>query len=175
MPETIARIASFLLAGAFAWASVAKLSDLGAWRNVLGGYGIPERARPPLVIGVPLFELAIAVVIVLVSVEIGAVLSVIALAAFSLAILRARSLNGDRLPCGCFGASNVRDYKTMMLRNAFLGLLAALVLVSDATAVRPSLPGAGETVPAALALGGIALIAWVARQTSVSLRRREHN
>ena len=175
MPETIARIASLLLAGAFAWAALAKLSGFGAWRNVLAGYGIPERLRPSVSVAVPLGELVIAFVTVLVAAQIGALLSLMALAGFSLAILRARSLQGDRLPCGCFGGADVRSYKTMMLRNVLLALLAGTVLLGDVTASRPSLPGAGESIPAVLTIVGAALIVWVAWQTSVSLRRREHH
>lgn len=173
MPETVARIAPLLLALAFAWAAIAKLSGFDRWRTALAGYSLPSAIERPSAVLVPIVELAVAFVTIAVSVRIGAIAAVVLLALFSLAILRARAIKGDRLPCGCFGGSAERHYSTMMMRNAALAILAAIVLVSDTEpgAALSSLPQGSDVVPAALVLAGVVLVGWVAMQTSRSLRR----
>ena len=174
MPETVARIAPLLLALAFAWAAVAKLSGLERWRTALAGYGLPGPIERPTAALVPIAELAVAFVTIAVSVRLGALVALAMLALFSVAILRARSIKGDRLPCGCFGGSAVRHYTTMMLRNAALGTLAVIVFFSagDTGDVSASVPAASDVLPAVLVLAGVALIGWVGVQTSRSLQRR---
>lgn len=177
MPETFARAASVALVIAFAWAGIAKLINFASWRTVLGSYGFPERVRSVVAVATPIVELIVAGVILFISPRIGAVLTVAALALFSLAILNARTLNGDRLPCGCFGSSSERDYKTMLLRNAVLGAVAAAVLLSenDIESALLTVPTGTEVVPAVLAFAGCVLIVWVAWHTSASMRRGEHH
>ena len=162
MPEITVRIALLLLAAAFTWAAVAKLVAFRRWSAVIARYGLPapmDRIAGPLV---PLAELAIAVTMLFVSARVGAAAAVGALALFSLAVLRARSINGDRLPCGCFGGTEERHYRTMIWRNAGLGALAAIVLLAhpERTDVGfPSAPEGSEMLPAALAVvGGIVVV-----------------
>ena len=173
MPETVARIAPLLLALAFAWAAIAKLSGFDRWRTALAGYSLPSAIERSSAVLVPIVELAVAFVTIAVSVLIGAIAALLLLVLFSLASLRARAIKGDRLPCGCFGGSAERHYSTMMMRNAALATLAAMVLVSDAGpgAALSALPRGSDVVPAALVLAGVVLAGWVAMQTSRSLRR----
>lgn len=175
MPETLARIASLLLASAFSWAAVAKLSELRRWRSVVGRYGLPPSVAVLATPAVPVGELAIAVTIVAISPRVGALLSLTVLAMFSLAILRARAINGDRLPCGCFGGSAERHYQTMMLRNGGLGTLAGIVLLSQPNLepALPSMPSMGEALPALLTLAGATLTLWIAWHATTSLRRHD--
>lgn len=175
MPETFARVASVLLALAFGGAALAKLVNFASWRAVLGRYGLPQRSRGIVSVATPAIELAIATVILFVSPRIGAVIAIGALALFSLAILNARTLNGDKLPCGCFGRSSERDYKTMLVRNSVLSAVAAAVLLSE-TGMESALlsaPTGADAVPALLALAGFVLILWVAWHASTSMRRGE--
>jgi hypothetical protein len=176
MPETTARIASILIAGAFAWAAGSKLLGYRRWRNVLDRYGLPQPLRAVSAPTVPLVELAIAVTVLVVSPRIGAIAAVAVLAVFSLAIMRARALQGDRLPCGCFGGTSERNYQTMIVRNVLLGTLATIVGVSDiATGIGlPSAPTAADTLPVVLVIAGCALALWTGIQAASSLRRREH-
>lgn len=177
MPETFARIASGVLALAFGWAAIAKLINFASWRTVLGRYGFPQRLRGVTSVATPVLELAIGAVILFISPRIGAVMAIAALGLFSLAILNARTLNGDRLPCGCFGASSERDYKTMLVRNGVLGAVTAAVLLSE-NGIESALlriPSGADAVPALLALAGCALIVWIAWHTSTSMRRGEHH
>ena len=160
-----------MLALAFAWAGGAKVLGFERWRTALAGYGLPSAFERPVAVLTPIAELVVAFVTIAVSARIGGLASLAMLGLFSLAILRARSVTGDRLPCGCFGGSSERHYSTMMLRNAALGILAAAVSFGD-TDPSASFPAANDLFPAALALAGLALAGWVAVQTSRSLQRR---
>lgn len=175
MPESTARIASIVLALAFAWAGVAKLVTYRRWQQALDRYGLPRALRVVAAVAVPIFELAIAIALAFVSPRLGAIGAVVALAAFSLAIMRARALQGDRLPCGCFGGSSERNYQTMVTRNALLGTLATIVLVAriDTPLGFPSAPTASDALPIALVIGGCVLALWTGFHAASSLRRRE--
>lgn len=176
LPEVIARFAAVLLSLAFAWAAVAKLSAYARWKAVLARYGLPASVRYVAGPLVPVIEIATAVTIVFISARAGAAAACVLLAAFSLAILRARSINGDRLPCGCFGGSEDRHYRTMLWRNASLALLAALVLQArgEVNVTLPSMPQGGEWVAAGLVVVGGLLAVWMAWQVSSAFRNREH-
>lgn len=156
--------AALLLAAAFAWAVLAKAARPGAWRDALPGYRLPVRTTRLTLFAVPLAEAGAAVLLLSgddVS-KAGAALSVALLAGFSIAVLRARRLQGDRLPCGCFGGAGRRDYRIMLVRNAFLGGLAAAVLVvPDAWTFEIGSPGVSQLLPAALAALGVALVVWL--------------
>ena len=130
MPETLARFASLLLCATFGWAAVVKLLRYERWTAIVDRYALPSFLGTIAKPGVPLAEVAIAVTGVFVSQRVGAAAALAALALFSLAVLRARAINGDKLPCGCFGGSEERHYRTMILRNALLSTLAATVLLT---------------------------------------------
>lgn len=154
----------FLLAVAFFWAATAKASRPSAWRNALLGYRLPPVVLVPAFVGVPLAEIAAGVLLSAggVASRAGAALSVALLSAFSIAVLRARSLRGERLPCGCFGGSGSRDYRLMLVRNAALGVVAGLVLLVPAVArYEMEAPRASQAVPAALVALGLGLVAWL--------------
>ena len=176
MPEITARVASIVLAVAFAWAGTAKLLTYRRWRAALERYELPGPFQIIIAPVVPVAELAIAAVILFVSPRVGTIASVGAIAAFSLAIMRARALHGDRLPCGCFGGSSERNYQTMIVRNAALGTLATIVLISRIrTGIGlPPAPTAADAVPVALVIVGCAVGLWTALHVASSLRRREH-
>ena len=166
MPESLAYLAALSLAALFAWAAAAKALWVAGWRAAVGGFGLGRHAEPIALVGVPVVELGIAIVILWASARAGAALSLALLTAFSAAVLRARSMRGDRLPCGCFGRATERDYRAMLARNAIGGGLAAIVLLAGArdgileAAGRPSGP---ELLPAALTGLGAALTAFTLR------------
>ncbi|MGH2821060.1 MAG: MauE/DoxX family redox-associated membrane protein [Actinomycetota bacterium] len=175
MAETLVRIASLLLGVAFGWAALAKVVSFREWRGALGRYGLTRLLEPAAAFGVPVVEAATAALLLLGSMELGAALALALISSFSLAVLRARALRGDRLPCGCFGRASVRDYRVMLARNALLGALAAVVIVGGPPdGLSPGMPSPGELVPAALALAGIAAGLWTARQAMASMRRGGH-
>ena len=154
-----------LLALAFLGAAVAKVTRFGAWRSALSGYRLPQVAMGPALFLVPAIELAAGFLLARGgdATRAGAALTVGLLAGFSLAVLHARRVRGDRLPCGCFGGSGSRDYRLMLVRNVLLGAVAAtILLVPDVARYEVAAPDAGQLVPAALAALGLALIAWLA-------------
>lgn len=164
----------FLLAIAFFWAAVAKASRPSAWRSALLGYRLPDGIVTPALVFVPVVELVTGLLLAAggVGSKAGAALSVALLAAFSLAVLRARRLQGDRLPCGCFGGAGTRDYRLMLVRNAFLGAVAALVLLVPRVArFELEAPRGSQLVPALLVAVGVALIGWLAVSLSRGLGR----
>jgi len=163
MLATLAFVAAVSLAGMFAWAAAAKAIWPAGWRGAVGGFGIGRRSEPFVSITVPVVELAVAVTILWGDARAGAALALALLAAFSAAVARARSLQGDRLPCGCFGRATVRDYRTMLARNALGGGLAGVVLLAgprNGIFEAPGAPSGPELVPAALTCLGTVLVGW---------------
>ncbi|HWC13902.1 MAG TPA: MauE/DoxX family redox-associated membrane protein [Actinomycetota bacterium] len=175
MQDALARIASIFLAGAFLWAGASKLVTYSRWRGIVRRYALPSPVRSVSTLVVPLLELGVAFLIVLVSPRGGAAVALANLCLFSLAVLRARSLNGDKLPCGCFGGAEERHYATMLWRNFALALLVAVVLRGPEAPITAgaSLPGRGDMIPAALTLVGAAVVVWMLSQFHGSSRRRE--
>ena len=163
-----------LLGLAFAWAAIAKVARFPAWRAALSGYRIPRAVVTPALFLVPALEAGAAFLLARGgdATKAGASLVVALLSAFSLAVLRARRLGGDRLPCGCFGGSGSRDYRLMLVRNALLGAVAAAILLSPRLArYEVEAPGAAQVVPAALAALGVALIGWLVVTARLGARR----
>jgi methylamine utilization protein MauE len=165
MSPMILRPAAFVLALVFAWAGVAKLIRWRTWRVGLRRYrlGSWERAAS---VGVPAVELAVLAGLMAGRSRAAAALTLAMLSGFCLALLRARSAEGDRLPCNCFGTHSVFDYRTLLLRNGLLGVPAAVILIADkdfSLFDDLSLPTAGEALPAALVAIGVLFVAWTVR------------
>ena len=168
-------VVPFLLALAFFWAAIAKASRPAAWRSALSGYRLPARTVIPVLALVPVAEILVGVLLVSGgdATKAGAALSVALLSAFSLAVLRARRVAGDRLPCGCFGGSGSRDYRLVLVRNAVLGAMAATILLIPRLArYELETPSGSQVVPALLVAAGVVLIAWLALTTSRAGARR---
>ena len=164
MPEIVIRILALALAGTFLWSAVAKLLRFENWRAVLAGYRLPAPLELGARILVPATEVAVAAALLAGAVRLGAAASVLSLAAFSIAILRARALQGDKLPCGCFGKTKTRDYRFSLLRNGVLALVSGALLVrgEDGSPLAGfGAPEGSEAVAAASVLVGAALIAWM--------------
>lgn len=154
----------FLLAVAFFWAAIAKASRPSAWRAALVAYRLPAGITTPALVLVPVSETVTAVLLSAGgnASRAGAALSVALLGSFSLAVLRARGIQGDRLPCGCFGGSGSRDYRLMLVRNALLGSVASAILLVPAVArYELETPAAEQMLPALLVALGLVLIAWL--------------
>ncbi|MDQ4142849.1 MAG: hypothetical protein M3198_03740 [Actinomycetota bacterium] len=177
MPDPLLWTFQALLAVVFAWAAVAKTLQWRAWRSSLASYGIPRTIETPVAVLVPVAEVTV-VLLVLGGVARVAMASALALlAAFCLAVLRARSREGDRLPCGCFGKTEARDYRLMLVRNAALSALAGLVLLGGDgldPVTAGDVPEPGEVLPATLVIIGILLGGWILKQATSSMKRREH-
>ena len=164
MPDTVLRLASLALALLFAWSALAKMVRFAEWSALLRRYGLPRSLEATARLLVPLSELAVSVSLLLGALRLGAAAALLLLAAFSLGILRARSLQGDKLPCGCFGKTKTRDYRLTLVRNAALGLLSAIVLLSgeDGSPLSGFAAPSGSEVWAVLAIAvGCGLIGWM--------------
>jgi hypothetical protein len=171
----IAGMAAAALGAAFAWSAGVKLVRPASWSRALAAYGLARWVERTSLIGVPVAEAAIVGLVVLGMHRTAGVAALVMLAVFSAAILRARRRFGDAVACGCFGTSEPRDYRILLLRNAVLAGVASIAAVGGSDAPRltlPGLPTAGDTLPAALAVTGLALTAWVLTSSLRSLRTR---
>lgn len=175
MPNSLAWTASLLLALTFAWAGVAKILGFRRWEAAVRGYSLPTAF---VSVAVPIAELAIVGILIVGPLRIGGAISVAVLAGFSFAVLRARRARGDRVPCGCFGGAKSRDYRTMLARNAILGVLAAFALFSTTDGglvAKSDPPEPGELVPLALAVLGLTLALWLLWTARSSFKERQQS
>jgi uncharacterized membrane protein YphA (DoxX/SURF4 family) len=163
-----------MLALVFLWSGAAKIARRSAWIDALRGYRLPRPVAAVAAPGVVVAEWSIAALLVAGATRVGSALALAMLSAFSLAILRARALQGDRLPCGCFGGSDGRDYRAMIARNVILGGAAASMLVADrdlAVFEGMRVPRPSELVPAGLIVVAAIVAVWMLLQVFASSRR----
>lgn len=169
MPTVMYSLAAAALALVFAWSAAAKLVRMGVWRAALEGYRLPITGA--LAVAVPVVEAAVPALVLAGASRAAAALALAALVGFSAAILRARALRGDRLPCGCFGKSDERDFRSMLARNASLGLLAGAVIAKGRD-LEPleglGAPGADDVVPVVLVIAGLSVLVWLFRSVGDS-------
>jgi hypothetical protein len=125
---------------------------------------------------VPALELLLFSLMLGGAVLVGAALTIFLLGAFSMSVLRAMVLHrSKRLPCGCFGKMKARDYRFLLVRNGFLGLLAAIVLIGGravdplVTFGGPSEPSVAGAFAAALVVAGMVHLS---RRLSLLVRKR---
>jgi uncharacterized membrane protein YphA (DoxX/SURF4 family) len=175
MLDGVVRVAAGLLALLFAWSAAAKVIRFGSWRSELGGYALPRPLRRVALGGVPVLEAAVVALVLVGELPPAGALCIASVSAFSLAILRRRSVEGDRFPCACFGRSTTRDYRVMLSRNLLVAVMGAVVMLGGSgVSVFDGLraPGPGELLPAVLVVAGVTLITWMVVQASTSLRRK---
>lgn len=178
MLETLATASALMIFCALTWAAVAKAARFGQWRAALGGYGLEGRAERAASLAVPLAEALCVVLLAAGPMRAGAALSLALLAAFSLAIVRARSLQSSNdLPCGCFGGTEARDYRVMLVRNAALGVLGAIVMVGapERGLVAQVSLARGDLLPALLVALAFLLALWMVVGVMASLSGRQHS
>jgi hypothetical protein len=169
---TLAAAALALTLGA---AAVAKLARGAAWRRTLGSYGLGPGTTRLAAFGVPAVELGIACLALAGLGSSAGLLSIVALAGFSGAIVLGRIRSGRRLECGCFGGSGTRDYRLLLARNlALVGVAwVAWRAGEDAPLVRSlGETAGGDVLPVALVVLGLALAAWVGAVAFASASRR---
>ena len=169
MSATVFRIIVLGLAATFAWSALAKVMRAAEWRAALGAYRLPRSVSAAARHGVPLTEILVSAALASGAVRLGAAASLALLAAFSIAVLRARSLQGDKLPCGCFGKTKKRDYRLSLVRNAALAALASLLLVrgEDVSPLRGfAAPSGSEVIALVLVVAGVFFIGWMLRSAA---------
>ena len=171
----IAPLGAAVLGAAFGWSAGAKIARPASWRRVLAAYGLPPWLQRTSVIGVPVAEVAMVGLVVVEMHRSAGIAALAILVALSAAILQARRRVGNVVACGCFGTSVARDYRILLLRNALLAGAASIAALGGVDASRisvPGLPTAGDALPAALAVAGIVVAAWMLASSLRSLRVR---
>ena len=171
MADAIAVFAALGLAVVFAWAGMAKVLRPDPWRTDLRvTFRLPRPVAAGAFVLVPWTELSVVATLLTGWYRLGAALAIILLIASSVAIVRARVIQGTNvLSCGCFGGSAPRDYRLLLLRN---GGLMALALVLLATAADGPLPhGRVDVLAGALSTLAIMAAIWTLRQVRAYLRR----
>jgi hypothetical protein len=172
MREAGARIAVVVLAATFAWAGVAKTLHAERWRQDIRAYRLARPVRAFAFLVLPWIEIGLALVAVGGRADIAAWVALALVASFSIAIARARLLQGtNKLSCGCFGGTAARDYRLLLLRNLALGSVAAWILLDlDASWSWALIPGSRDVLPALLVILVIAAILWTVRQAAMFVR-----
>ena len=163
-PPEVGALAAAGLTLTFGAAAVAKLSRRAAWRRTLGSYGLRSGASRLVGFGVPAIELGIAALVLAGFGSSAGLVSIVALVAFSGAIVLGRVRAGRRLECGCFGGSGTRDYRLLLARNLALAGVAFVAWTAgeDAPLVRSlGEPAVADLFPVALVVLGLALAVWV--------------
>ena len=163
-PSEAGALAAAVLALTFAAAAVAKLARRAAWMRTLGSYGLRSGASRLMGFGVPAVELGIAATVLVGLGSSAGLLSIVALVAFSGAIVVGRVRAGRRLECGCFGGSGVRDYRLLLARNlALAGVAFVAWRAGEDAALARALgePAGADLLPVALVVLGLALAVWV--------------
>jgi hypothetical protein len=166
--------AAGVLAGTFAWAAAAKLTDRRGWRRALAGYAVPAAVRKVAELGVPLAEVGVPLAVLLGSPQLAGRLALVLLGVFSIAIVWTRIRGGDQeIPCGCFGGAAGRDFRLLLGRNSLLAAAAVASIGSPASPLLrwPGSPGQGELLPFVLAATGCALAVLTSWRTATWLGR----
>ncbi|MGH2699766.1 MAG: MauE/DoxX family redox-associated membrane protein [Actinomycetota bacterium] len=163
MPDSFTFVGAVLVAGAFGWAALSKLVGYERWRRALAGYKLPGTFERAARLGTPVMEAFVVVVVLFGPLPLAGALTLALLAGFCVVVVRARAVQGDRLPCGCFGGATERDYRLMLVRNTVLAVPAgALVLSGDPGLIDriASIEGS-EILPLGLVLMAGGLVVWV--------------
>jgi hypothetical protein len=131
-----ARVALWLvriaLAGVFVFAAVPKLLEPAEFATAIHNYRlVPEAVVGHLALFIPVFELVIALGLLLPSYAQGAaLLATVMLGAFTVALAQAR-IRGIDLSCACFGAAfDAKVSWFTVARTLGLGALAAWIVVA---------------------------------------------
>ena len=154
----IALLARLLLAGVFLVAAVGKLADRKGTRQAIADFGVPTWLVQPLVLLLPLAELAIAGLLLPdATARLGA-LAALALLGIFIAAITINLARGKNPDCHCFGQLHSAPIGwSTVLRNGILAAVAGVVLWCGGSSPSFSSLGASSTV-ATVALG-IAMVA----------------
>ena len=162
--------AAAVIAVAFAWSSIGKLTAWSRWRRALATYGLPSAVERVVSWGAPAIELLVPVLALLGRPRAAGAVAFVSIAIFSVALVRLALREGARVSCGCFGRGSI-DVRLALLRNAALAAAATTSWVWSPPDPVLRLPSGGDPVPALLAGASLTVAAVTAWRTSVWLRR----
>lgn len=139
MDLTLLALRLFLTA-IFAVAAITKLLDRGGSQQAILNFGVPTRLATPLVILLPLFELAVAIALVFSSTAwFGAVGALVLLCAFT-AFIAISLLQGRTPECHCFGQLYSRPLGWPTLaRNIALAIVAGFLVSRGSRNLGPNI------------------------------------
>ena len=165
-----AAAAAAALAVAFGWAALSKVLVMRRWRRTLDGHRLP----PPLAAharwAIPTVEALVPLLVVLGRERAAASAALVAIAIFSGALVRMSLRDGLRVPCGCFGRTEV-DVRVALVRNAALAGLALAVGLTATPGPSWALPSGGDVLPAVLVTAAFVVAAATAWRASVWFTR----
>ena len=163
MTDILTFISGVALVMAFGWAAASKLAGFERWRRALSGYSLPAGFESVARLGTPAAEIAVVILVMTGPLEIAGALALLMIAGFCVVVLHARTTQGDKLPCGCFGSTTERDYRLMLIRNAALAVVAGVLTLAGGNGMiaRIGSIAASDVLPLALVLFAAALIMWM--------------
>ena len=148
------------LAVVFLIAAITKLAQPERFRLALGDLGAPARAVGFLSWGIPVLEIALALLLLVdATASSAAVAAMAVLAAFSVVIARALR-RGELADCGCFGQASSPVSNTTLTRNAGLIVLAVPVAVGGSGRSLSSVGLPGESFVAVVGLTTVAVLSF---------------
>ena len=147
-----------ILAATFAMASLHKFRDMDQFREILISYRLPlGPAAPVLANAIPVFELIVAISLIVIPGYISGAAALCLLLAYSSAIALNLQRGRTDLDCGCSGPAHRQPIGLgLLLRNALLAAMAALTMLPTSARMQVWL----DAIPILLgAFVSIALIA----------------
>jgi peroxiredoxin len=161
-------IARLVLAGVFALAGVAKLSDLEGSRKAIIDFGLPAVLASPLALLLPLAELAVAAALIPASTAWWGVLGALGLLVLFVVGISLNLARGRKPDCHCFGQlhSAPAGWKTLA-RNGVLAAVAGFVLWEGYDVAGPSAIswlGALSAAQLLALVGGVLVLSLLAGQ-----------
>jgi len=157
--DWLALLARLLLAVVFLVAGVGKLADRRGSRQAIVDFGVPRRFAPPVAVGLPLVELAIAALLIPAATARWGALAALGLLGIFTAGIAINLARGKRPNCHCFGQLHSAPIGwSTVLRNGLLAALAGLVIWQGGA--NPDIASlAGESGPAVWIALGVAVTA----------------
>jgi hypothetical protein len=162
--------AAALVAVAFAWSTIAKVTGWSRWRRTLATHAYPPAVERIALRAVPAAELLVPTLALLGRPRAAGAAAFFAIVIFSVALVRLGVRDGVRVSCGCFGRGSI-DVRFALARNAAFAALAAAAWVSARPDPVLRWPDAGDSVPAMLTAAGLTVAAITVWRASVWLRR----
>jgi uncharacterized membrane protein YphA (DoxX/SURF4 family) len=161
-------IARLVLAGVFALAGVAKLSDLEGSRKAIIDFGLPAVLASPLALLLPLAELAVAAALIPASTAWWGALGALGLLMLFVVGISLNLARGRKPDCHCFGQlhSAPAGWKTLA-RNGVLAAVAGFVLWEGYGVAGPSAIswlGALSAAQLLALVGGVLVLSLLAGQ-----------
>jgi uncharacterized membrane protein YphA (DoxX/SURF4 family) len=161
-------IARLVLAGVFALAGVAKLSDLEGSRKAIIDFGLPAVLASPLALLLPLAELAVAAALIPASTAWWGALGALGLLVLFVVGISLNLARGRKPDCHCFGQlhSAPAGWKTLA-RNGVLAAVAGFVLWEGYDVAGPSAIswlGALSAAQLLALVGGVLVLSLLAGQ-----------